>query len=122
MLLLRSTLKSFEIGNDVRSLPGVEPKLRHVHVAGANPLNQCLLKTFDRISPMQLTEWWCDLERARAQFVGCVAGAAIGSDEGLSALLQTSFILLRQPAYSGQDHQWNANRTIMLPPLRPWRR
>ena len=86
-VLTRSALKSFQKGNDVRSLSGVEPKLRHVHVAGANSLDQCLLQAFDRIPPMQIAEWWRDLEWARAQFVGCVAGAAIGPDEGLTALL-----------------------------------
>jgi hypothetical protein len=37
------TLKSFEIGNDVGSLSGIEPEFRHAHVAGTNAFDERLL-------------------------------------------------------------------------------
>jgi hypothetical protein len=38
-----SSLQGFEIGNDVRGLPYVEPELRHIFVTGANAFHQGLL-------------------------------------------------------------------------------
>src|SRR5687767_14797383 len=65
----------------------LEPELRHGRMAGDDALGKRFGEALDRITLVQCTECWRDLERAWSYPVDRMATRAIGQRECLAALL-----------------------------------
>src|SRR6266849_6223904 len=56
-------------------------------MAGPDSFRERLRQTFDRIAEMEIAEWRCRLERARADLVDGMTARTVGAHEGHAALV-----------------------------------
>jgi len=78
--------EGLQIGQQVIDLVRIELERRHCRVTGFDAFGQSLAECFDRVTQMQGSEWWRDLERTLSHLIDGMAPRAIVERKRFAAL------------------------------------